>query len=62
VTLEEAKTPHELEESEEYQKLLRQLEAVEQELDTAVGEFDDNDFAVAFRELPNGGPVDSPEG
>jgi hypothetical protein len=62
VTLEEAKTPHELEESEQYQKLLRQLEAVEQELDTAVGEFDDDDFTVAFRELPNGGPVDSTEG
>ncbi|WP_251330221.1 response regulator transcription factor [Haloplanus pelagicus] len=62
VTLEEAKTPHELDESEEYQKLLRQLDAVESELDSTVEEFDDTDFTVAFRELPNGGPVDSTEG
>jgi response regulator RpfG family c-di-GMP phosphodiesterase len=62
VTLEAAKTPHELEESEEYAELTRRLEAVERELDSAVEEFDDTDFSVAFRELPDGGPVDSTEG
>ncbi|WP_251343810.1 HalX domain-containing protein [Haloplanus halophilus] len=61
VTLEEAKTPHELEESEEYQKLVQQLDAVERELDSTVEEFDDTDFTVAFRELPSD-PVDSTEG
>ncbi|MFD1634584.1 response regulator transcription factor [Haloplanus ruber] len=62
VTLEAAKTPHELDESEEYQKLVQQLDAIERELDSAVEEFDDTDFTVAFRELPNGGPMDSSEG
>ena len=62
VTLEAAKTPHELEESEEYAELTRRLDAVERDLDSAVEEFDDTDFTVAFRELPDGGPVDSTEG
>lgn len=62
VTLEAAKTPHELEESEEYAGLTRRLNAVERELDSAVEEFDDTDFTVAFRELPDGGPIDSTEG
>lgn len=62
VTLEAAKTPHELDESEEYQKLVRQLDAIERELDSAVEEFDDTDFTVAFRDLPDGGAVDSTEG
>jgi len=62
VTLEAAKTPHELDESEEYQKLVQQLDAIERELDSAVEEFDDTDFTVAFRELPSGGPMDSSEG
>ncbi|AZH25323.1 HalX domain-containing protein [Haloplanus aerogenes] len=62
VTLEAAKTPHELEESEEYTELNRRLEAIERDLDSAVEEFDENDFTVAFRELPDGGPVDSTEG
>ncbi len=61
VTLEAAKTPHELEESEEYAELTRRLDAIERELDSAVEEFDDADFTVAFRELPDGGPVDSTE-
>ncbi|WP_248896912.1 response regulator transcription factor [Haloplanus halobius] len=59
VTLEAAKTPHELEESEEYQDLLRQLDAIEQEIDTTVEEFDDTDFSVAFRELSNDKSADS---
>ncbi|GAB3318289.1 response regulator transcription factor [Haloplanus salinarum] len=62
VTLEAAKTPHELDESEEYQKLVRQLDTIERELDSAVEEFDDTDFTVAFRDLPGGGAVDSTEG
>ena len=62
VTLEAAKTPHELDESEEYQELVSQLDAIERELDSAVEDFDDSDFTVAFRELPSGGPVDSTEG
>jgi len=62
VTLEAAKTPHELEESEEYAELIRRLEALERDLDSTVEEFDGNDFTVAFRELPDGGPVDSTEG
>jgi len=62
VTLEAAKTPHELEESEEYAELTRRLDAIERDLDSAVEEFDDDDFTVAFRELPDGGPVDSTEG
>jgi len=62
VTLEEAKTPHELEQSEEYAELTRRLDAVERELDSAVEEFDGTDFTVAFRELPDGGPIDSTEG
>ncbi|MFB6195020.1 MAG: response regulator [Haloplanus sp.] len=62
VTLESAKTPHELEESEEYRKLVDELEAIESELDSTVEEFDDTDFTVAFRDLPNGEPVDSTEG
>lgn len=61
VTLEAAKTPHELEESEEYAELTRRLDAIERDLDSAVEEFDDDDFTVAFRELPDGGPVDSTE-
>jgi YesN/AraC family two-component response regulator len=61
VTLEAAKTPHELDESEEYQDLVDRLDALERELDSTVEEFDDNDFTVAFRELPGGGPVDSTE-
>lgn len=62
VTLEAAKTPHELEESEEYGDLTRRLDAIERELDSAVEEFDDTDFTAAFQELPDGGPVDSTEG
>jgi DNA-binding response OmpR family regulator len=62
VTLEAAKTPHELEESEEYAELTRRLDAIERELDSAVEEFDDTDFTAAFQELPDGGPVDSTEG
>jgi DNA-binding response OmpR family regulator len=62
VTLEAAKTPHELEESEEYAELTRRLDAVESELDSTVEEFDDTDFTAAFQELPSGGPVDSTEG
>ncbi|WP_435067236.1 HalX domain-containing protein [Haloplanus sp. C73] len=62
VTLEAAKTPHELEESEEYAELLDRLDAIERDLDTAVEDFDSSDFAVAFRELSNGDPVDSTEG
>jgi DNA-binding response OmpR family regulator len=61
VTLEAAKTPHELEESEEYAELTRRLDAVERDLDSAVEEFDDTDFTVAFLELPDGGPIDSTE-
>ena len=61
VTLEAAKTPHELEESEEYADLVRRLDTIERDLDAAIEEFDDSDFTVAFRELPNGGPVDSTE-
>jgi YesN/AraC family two-component response regulator len=61
VTLEAAKTPHELDESEEYQDLVDRLDALERELDSTVEEFDDNVFTVAFRELPGGGPVDSTE-
>lgn len=61
VTLEAAKTPHELEESEEYQRLVRELESIEGELDSTVDEFDDRDFTVAFRDLPSGEPVDSTE-
>lgn len=61
VTLEAAKTPHELEESDEYAELTRRLDAIERDLDSAVEEFDDDDFTVAFRELPDGGPVDSTE-
>jgi DNA-binding response OmpR family regulator len=62
VTLEAAKTPHELDESEEYAELTRRLDAVERDLDSTVEEFDDTDFTVAFRELPDGGPIDSREG
>jgi DNA-binding response OmpR family regulator len=62
VTLEAAKTPHELDESEEYAELTRRLDAVERDLDSTVEEFDDTDFTVAFRELPDGGPIDSTEG
>jgi DNA-binding response OmpR family regulator len=58
-TLEAAKTPHELDESEEYQELLRELNAIERDLDSAVEEFDDSDFTVAFRDLPDAGAVDS---
>jgi DNA-binding response OmpR family regulator len=61
VTLEAAKTPHELEQSEEYADLMRRLDAIERELDTTIEEFDDTDFTVAFRELSSGGPVDSTE-
>ena len=62
VTLEEAKAPHELDESAEYTELVHELDELERELDSAVDSFDDNDFTVAFRELPGSGPVDSTEG
>jgi DNA-binding response OmpR family regulator len=62
VTLEAAKTPHELDESEEYARLTRRLDAVESDLDSTVEEFDDTDFTAAFQELPNEGTVDSTEG
>ncbi|WP_338742166.1 hypothetical protein [Haloplanus salilacus] len=39
-----------------------ELDRLERELDSAVESFDDTDFTVAFRELPNGSPVDSTEG
>lgn len=62
VTLEASKTPHELEESEEYAELIRRLDAVERDIDSTVEEFDGTDFTVAFRELPDCGPIDSTEG
>jgi DNA-binding response OmpR family regulator len=61
VTLEAAKSPHELDESDEYTELVTELDALERELDSAVESFDDTDFTVAFRELPGGGTVDSTE-
>ncbi|WP_299331448.1 HalX domain-containing protein [Haloplanus sp.] len=61
VTLEAAKSPHELDESDEYTRLVTELDALERELDSAVESFDDTDFTVAFRELPGGGTVDSTE-
>ncbi|MFB6103006.1 MAG: HalX domain-containing protein [Haloplanus sp.] len=62
VTLEAAKTPHELEESEEYAELTSRLNDIERELDSTVEEFDDTDFTAAFQELPSGDPIDSTEG
>lgn len=53
VTLEAAKTPHELEASEDYQALLTRLSELEVELDTTVDEFTETDFAVEFRDLPS---------
>ena len=61
VTLEAAKSPHELDESDEYTELVTELDALERELDSAVESFDETDFTVAFRELPGGGTVDSTE-
>jgi DNA-binding response OmpR family regulator len=62
VTLEAAKAPHELDESEEYTELVTELDTLEGELDSAVETFDDTDFTAAFQELPGGGTVDSTEG
>jgi DNA-binding response OmpR family regulator len=61
VTLEAAKSPHELDESDEYTELVTELDALERDLDSAVESFDETDFTVAFRELPGGGTVDSTE-
>ncbi|MFB6108339.1 MAG: response regulator transcription factor [Haloplanus sp.] len=58
VTLEAAKTPTELESSEEYAELTHQLSELEENLDTAVDEFTDTDFTVAFRDLPAGNHTD----
>jgi len=50
-TLQANKDDDELEDSEEFQQLTRQREQVQRELRETVDEFDDDDFAAAFREL-----------
>jgi DNA-binding response OmpR family regulator len=52
-TLEAAKTRQELDDSEEYEQLQHELNAIERTLNSAVEQFDDTDFTVAFRDLPD---------
>ncbi|MXR50131.1 response regulator [Halovenus sp. WSH3] len=45
------KPESELQESEQFQQLKSEMSAVRDELDEAISEFDDDDFAAAFRDL-----------
>jgi DNA-binding response OmpR family regulator len=52
-TLEAEKTPSELQENEEYQKMVRRVDELAKQADTAVAGFDD-DFETLFQEFPSG--------
>ena len=52
-TLEAEKTPSELQENEEYQRMVERVDELEEEVDTAVSSFDD-DFDSLFQEFPGG--------
>ena len=52
-TLEAEKTPSELQENEEYQQMVKRVEKLKTEADTAVSSFDD-DFDSLFQEFPGG--------
>ncbi|WP_302081342.1 HalX domain-containing protein [Salinibaculum rarum] len=53
-TLEAEKTPSELENSEEYQRMVERVEELEAEADMAVTSFDDDDFDSLFQDFPDG--------
>jgi DNA-binding response OmpR family regulator len=52
-TLEAEKTPSELQENEEYQKMVRRVDELAKQADTAVAGFED-DFETLFQEFPSG--------
>ena len=52
-TLEAEKTPSELQENDEYQRMVDRVDELEEEADTAVSSFDD-DFDSLFQEFPGG--------
>ena len=54
VALESHKSTTELEASQEYQNLQTQVAELESELDDDLDTFDDEDFAVAYRDLASG--------
>lgn len=54
--LEVEKTNAELQEHDEYRKLERRIEKVQRQADTAVADFNDEDFEVTFRSFEFGSP------
>jgi DNA-binding response OmpR family regulator len=60
--LESAKTPQELQASEEYAALEQRVQELKSQVDETVSEFTQTDFAVAFRDLPTDGSTTTGEG